>query len=40
VLEETASKDEVELKERISRIAGGPVEIDMGKDADLGEQAS
>jgi hypothetical protein len=35
VLEEKASRDEAELKERIAKISGGPVEIDMGFE--LGE---
>lgn len=36
--EEKASRDEAELKERIAKIAGRPVEIDMGKEMSFGEK--
>jgi DNA repair exonuclease SbcCD ATPase subunit len=36
--EEKVSNDEAELKERVGKIAGRPVEIDMGRDTNCGGQ--
>jgi DNA repair exonuclease SbcCD ATPase subunit len=37
-VEEKASRDEAELKDRVGRLAGGPVEIDFGQEEDRGRR--